>query len=210
MSDRSSADTLEKILEVAEREFAKDGYEGAHLQHIASQVGVQKTAIYYYFPSKHALYEKVLARILERLDETVAAFVDRDEDPATRLGLLIDGINDLLATRQNYAQIVIRVFVDRLPLEGEELGPLVERVVGRLMAFFKGGQDAGVFAKASSRHLFQSAMGGMVFHYATGDLGALVLGVDDLFSSQAVEWRRKEVRRQFMRTILLDPAAAEA
>jgi AcrR family transcriptional regulator len=42
-------DTRTKILEVAESEFAAEGYAGAHLQKIAEQVGVRKTALYYYF-----------------------------------------------------------------------------------------------------------------------------------------------------------------
>ena len=42
MSDEPrSLDTRNKILEVAEGEFAREGYAGAHLQRIAEQVGVQ-------------------------------------------------------------------------------------------------------------------------------------------------------------------------
>ena len=65
------------MLEVAEREFARRGYDGAHLQHIASQVGVQKTALYYYFESKAALYEAVLVRMLETFDARVREAVER-------------------------------------------------------------------------------------------------------------------------------------
>ena len=44
-----SADTREKMLEVAEARFARRGYDGAHLERIAREVGVRKTALYYYF-----------------------------------------------------------------------------------------------------------------------------------------------------------------
>ena len=52
--------TRERLLDVAEKEFARYGYAGAHLQSIGEQVGVQKTALYYYFPSKSALYTAVI------------------------------------------------------------------------------------------------------------------------------------------------------
>ncbi len=208
MSERRGSDTLEKILEVAETTFAREGYEGAHLQHIASQVGVQKTALYYYFPSKAALYEAVLRRMLQAFDETIRASLDLDGTPTKRLYRLHDSINDLLAERRNYARILIRIFVDRPDGKFEEIGPLVESVVGRLLRFFKEGMEAGAFRRGSARHMFQTAMGTLVFHYATGDVGAAVLGVDDIFSSQAVTWRREEVRRTSLAGILLDPDEA--
>lgn len=37
----------ERLLEAAEREFARYGYAGAHLQSIAEQIGVQKTTLHH-------------------------------------------------------------------------------------------------------------------------------------------------------------------
>ncbi len=206
VNDRRSADTREKILEVAEAEFAREGYEGAHLQQIAGQVGVQKTALYYYFPSKAALYEAVLERILKALDETIRSVTESEAPPAARLHRLLDVINDLLAEQRNYSRIVMRIFVDRPDIQTSRIAPLVEQLVGRLMTFFKEGMDAGAFRRVSARHLFQTAMGTLIFHYATGGLGAAVLGIEDIFSADAVAWRREEVRRSLIRALLADPA----
>jgi TetR/AcrR family transcriptional regulator len=203
-SNRRGAATRHKILDVAEQEFARNGFAGAHLQHIAEQVGVQKTALYYYYRSKAALYEAVLVRMLEAFDQTVSKAIDAPESPASRLERLADALNDLLSERHNYSQILIRIFVDRVEVEGAALRPLIERVVGRLLAFYREGIDANVFAKLSSRNLFQSLLGLCVFHYATGEFGAQVLGVDDIFTETAVAWRREEVRRLVLRGVLRD------
>ena len=199
---RRGADTRHKILDVAEREFARNGFAGAHLQHIAQQVGVQKTALYHYYPSKAALYEAVLVRMLEAFDNAVSRAIDTAESPASRLERLVDGLNDLLSEQRNYSQILIRIFVDRVKMDGVTLRPLIERVVGRLLAFYREGIDAKAFAKLSSRNLFQSFLGVCVFHYATGEFGARVLGVDDIFTQRAVAWRRDEVRRLISRGVL--------
>jgi len=196
------ADTRNKVLDVAERDFAKCGFAGAHLQQIAEQVGVQKTALYYYYPSKAALYEAVLVRMLEALDQAVAKAIDRPEAPARRLERLVDALNDLLSEQRNYSQILIRIFVDRVEIDGVTLRPMIERVVGRLLNFYREGIDANAFVKLSSRNLFQSLLGALVFHYATGELGAQVLGVDDIFTQSAVAWRREEVRRLVLRGVL--------
>ncbi len=207
--NRRGAETRSKILDVAEHAFARDGYAGAHLQHIAEQIGVQKTALYYYFPSKAALYEAVLVRVLETFDQAVSRAIDAPESPAARLGRLIDVMNELFSEQRNYSQILIRILVDRVEIDGLTLGPLIERVVGRLLAFYREGVDVGAFVKLSSRHLFQSLLGATVFHYATGEIGAQVLGVDDIFTQNAVTWRREEVRRLVLRGVLRSEETAD-
>lgn len=203
--ERSSVDTLEKILEVSEQEFAKDGYAGAHLQRIASRVGVQKTALYYYFPSKEALYEAVLARMLAVFERVVLGALEAPGSFEERLARLLDALNDVLAERPTYAQILMRIFVDRVPLKGKEVAPYIERLIATVLGFAKAGMDAGVFVRRSSRHLFQTVLGAAVFHYASGELGAAVLDVDDIFTRSAVAWRREETRRLALRAILVSP-----
>lgn len=201
--ERRSVDTREKILEVAEREFAARGYDGAHLQLIASQVGVQKTALYYYFASKGALYEAVLLRMLESFDAAVRDALERGEGgPEAHLERLIDGLNDLLAERRHYSKVLIRLFVDPPPVEADRVIPLVQRIIGRVLAFYREGVDAGVFIEQSARHTLQTVLGAIVFHYASGGFGAAVLGVDDLFTSRTVAWRREETRRLLLRATL--------
>jgi TetR/AcrR family transcriptional regulator len=204
-AERRSADTRTKILEVAEREFARRGYEGAHLQHIASQVGVQKTALYYYFPSKAALYEAVLLRMLEAFDACLREALERPGTPEERLERLLDAINDLLAEQRNTSKMLIRAFVDLPPIDGARVAPVIERVVGRVLGFYREGVDAGAFVKRSARHAFQTVLGAIVFHYASGGFGAAVLGVDDLFTRSAVAWRREEVRELLLRAALGGP-----
>lgn len=199
---RRGADTRERILEVAERTFAWEGFAGAHLQAIAEEVGVQKTALYYYYPSKAALYEAVLLRILAQLDATLREVLERDEPPAERLEHLVMAMNDLLAERSSASKILVRIWVDRVRIEEARLRPAVEQPLARLLTFLREGVDAGVFVRMSSRNLFQTLLGAIVFHYATGEFGARVLGVESLFEPDAVAWRRRELQRLVRRGLL--------
>lgn len=186
-------DTRTKILEVAEQEFATAGFAGAHLQKIAEQVGVRKTALYYYFESKAALYTTVLETMLEEFDRALGAAVEAPEPPEKRLERLVASFNDLLAIHPTYARILFRVFVDQPNVDASRVLPIVERVIGRLFRFYREGVDAGVFRRLSSRHFFQHLLGMTVFHYAAPFFSARVLGVDDIFANDAVAWRRDEV-----------------
>ncbi len=203
---RNSGETRRKILEIAEQEFAREGYAGAHLQRIASQVGVQKTALYYYFDSKAALFEAVLAGLMDFFDERIAEVLDLPESHAERLIKLVDRMNDLLAERPTYAQVLIRIFIDQYEITSSQLlNPPIERLIGRLLRFLKSGMDAGEFVRVSSRHLLTSTLGAVVFHYATGPIGAALLGVDDLFDKDVVNWRRLEMRGLVERAFLKQP-----
>lgn len=210
-AERNSADTRAKILEVAEIEFAREGYAGAHLQRIASQVGVQKTALYYYFDSKAALFDSVLAGMMGRFDEQIALVLEGEGTHAERLIRVVDGMNDLLAERPSYAQVLIRIFIDQYEITSSNLlQEPVEKLISRLMTFLKSGMDAGEFVRCSSRHLLTSTLGALVFHYATGETGALLLGVPNILSSDVVSWRRQEMRSLVERAVLVPPGASQA
>lgn len=205
-----TGDTRNKILEVAETEFALEGYAGAHLQRIAEQVGVQKTALYYYFPSKAALYTDVLARMLEAFDRAVSDALNVPGSPEQRFDRLVVGFNDLLAEHRNYSQILIRVFVDRAQVvDVPRIEGLIRGAIGRVLLFHREGVDAGAFRRMSARHLFQSLLGLTVFHYAARSFSAEVLGTDDIFTGSAVSWRRDEVKRLLEHGVLAAPEKEE-
>lgn len=209
MSDRGGGDTRHKILEVAEREFALEGFAGAHLQQIAEQVGVQKTAVYYYFPSKAALYGAVLTRILEDFERTVAEATESRGTHRERLERLLDAMNDLLAERIWYARLLLRVFVDPVRLEDGHIDSLIQAVVGRFLLFYREGVDAGALRRVSSRHVLQTVLGTTLFHYASGPFGAAVLDVEDLFTRPAVGWRRDEVKKHLLEGLLASPEESD-
>lgn len=186
-------DTRSRILEVAEREFATEGFAGAHLQKIAEQVGVRKTALYYYFESKAALYTAVLEDMLETFDRALVEALTGSDAPEKRLERLVTGFHHLLAEHPSYARILIRVFVDSPGVDASRVLPIVERVIGRLFRFYREGVDAGAFRRLSSRHFFQHFLGLGIFHYAAPSFSAPVLGVEDIFSAEAVAWRTEEV-----------------
>jgi AcrR family transcriptional regulator len=58
------ARTAQRILDVAEDLFAKQGYDGTSLRQIAERTGIKEPGLYNHFVGKQALYEAVLFRAL--------------------------------------------------------------------------------------------------------------------------------------------------
>ena len=60
---RDAGRTRTEILDIATREFADRGYNGARVDEIATKTRTTKRMIYYYFGSKEQLYIAVLERV---------------------------------------------------------------------------------------------------------------------------------------------------
>ncbi len=61
----------QRILETAERLFLEHGYQAVSIRDIANACGVTNAALYYYFPSKEALFREVLRQHILRLTEAL-------------------------------------------------------------------------------------------------------------------------------------------
>ena len=62
---RDSVETRARILKTAERIFSEEGFDGARVDTIAKEAGVNKALIYYYFKSKEEILETILSGLLK-------------------------------------------------------------------------------------------------------------------------------------------------
>lgn len=55
------------ILNAAEKVFLEKGYDGASMQMISSEAGINKALLHYYFRSKDKLFDKVFQKLFSKL-----------------------------------------------------------------------------------------------------------------------------------------------
>ena len=77
-----------RILRAAEKQFALHGFRGTTTEGIASEAGLPKANVHYYFKTKANLYRQVLKGILQDWMEAAAAF-EADEDPERALTMYV-------------------------------------------------------------------------------------------------------------------------
>jgi AcrR family transcriptional regulator len=63
----SSDSTKEKIIQAAQEVFIRKGMDGARMQEIADEAGINKALLHYYFNSKQQLFNEVFYGILSKL-----------------------------------------------------------------------------------------------------------------------------------------------
>lgn len=82
---RARATARETILDAAERVVAERGVKQLTIDGVARAAGVSKGGIFYHFPSKEALVQGMVARLVERFQQALDQTVAQDADPHGRL-----------------------------------------------------------------------------------------------------------------------------
>ncbi len=74
-----------QLLAIARRLFAQKGFDATSLRDIAEEAHITKAALYYYFPNKDALYERVVIESMDSLLAEVTAAVERAPTPTAKV-----------------------------------------------------------------------------------------------------------------------------
>ena len=205
-------ETRDKILDVAEVEFARGGYQGVGMRQLAVASGLSKSALFHHFATKLDLYEEVVNRVLERIELGLESGRATSGDPIQRLDAWVDSIVHTLAEDIPAGRLLMRAMVEEDPFQGIVLEPggaremmpsevRLARILGRFKALIEEGVEAGVFRPLSVVDAVQTSIGALVFHFASGEMGEALIG-EAIFSASAVERRRKELS-EFIRRGLL-------
>ena len=147
--DRLEAD----ILEQAVRAFAESGYEGASIATIAERAGLSKQNLMYYFPSKQALYQRVLDDVLDDWLARMDMLAHGYEEPADVLRAYI-GAKLRFSREQPWASRVYALeVINGAPLYGEQIRARVVPLLRKDIAVFEQWIDAGKIAPVNATHL---------------------------------------------------------
>jgi len=171
----------EKVIDAAEKLFAKQGFVGTSLKQIAEKAGIQAPSLLYHFGSKEVLYEHVLERFYDEIDDML--FVDADE-----------------ADHQVYFQKLFQKFISMSPRQKnlsilfmQELigaGALGEKVIARRMLpllekaeqAFRNAQNNKIPEHAPVKEVIVQLLLSLVVKESLGKTGQLFLGNDKVFS----------------------------
>ena len=94
--------TEEKILEAARQVFLKKGMDGARMQEIADEAGINKALLHYYYRSKDKLFEAVFNEIFTQLIIKVSPVLLSNAPVKEKINLFIDSFIDKIASIYNW------------------------------------------------------------------------------------------------------------
>ena len=132
---RDAERTKEAILVAAEDCFARLGFEGTSLQQIGEAAGVARSTPAYFFRSKEALYDAVLARAVARAQKSMArayAEGDGDRSLADAVESYIGAYLDFLGHDRNFVRLIQREALEDGSRVAEFFGRSVDEAVAAL------------------------------------------------------------------------------
>ncbi len=90
-----------QLLNIARRLFARQGFDATSLRDIAEEAQITKAALYYYFPNKDALYERIVIESMDALLAEVKAAVARMPTPLAQVRAFLHASADSLEHRRD-------------------------------------------------------------------------------------------------------------
>jgi len=100
--------TRAAILDAAELIFAERGFAATRLEDVAERVGIRRASIVYYFRDKQALYEAVIASVVDGLYRAVEPALTTKAPIPVRIDLAVSAWVDYVGGRPTFARLLLR------------------------------------------------------------------------------------------------------
>lgn len=180
MDKKEKPSTEQLILEAAEEEFLRKGFDGARTTAIAERAGVTHAMLHYYFRTKEQLFERIVAKITALVAQTIfAAMGDPQRPIVERIRSGIASHFDLVAAHPLLPRFFLNEVVmrpERYHLLDDSLKERIPTLFLRLQAEADRAAEAGEMEAVDMRQLFISIVSLNVFPFLALPFAGLLLG----------------------------------
>ena len=209
-----AAESRERILHAAMKEFSAHGLAGARTDRIAAAAAVNKALLYYYFASKEKLYEATLEMISTKIRDQSLAVMQRETTPGERLLRAALAHFDRILAQQEFQTLMQQEMIRIHKGESSAIGILVKRVFEPLQRMLLGlveeGIRTGELIAAEPLQVIFASLGANVFYFLSAPVWRLVLEFEP-FAPEVLERRRRALVEFLGQAVFVDRArGAEA
>lgn len=124
--EERSTETEERIFEAALKVFGQKGKEGARMQEIADEAGINKAMLHYYFRSKDRLYEEVFGFVMRRFLGSFAQALRHADTFEEMLRAFIDTYIDFVAENLSVVRLMVNENLSGGPVMVKHIRAFVE------------------------------------------------------------------------------------
>ena len=141
------------IVAEAVRVFAECGYEGTAIASIAERCGLSKQNLLYYFPTKQALYERVLDGVLNEWLARMASLADPAQNPGDLLRAYIKAKLRFSREQPLASRVYAMEVIGGARVYGAQIQSRVVPLLRRDIEVFEGWIAEGRIAPVNATHL---------------------------------------------------------
>ncbi len=201
MDKTLNSSTEEKIYEAARRVFVSKGMEGARMQEIADEAGMNKALLHYYYRSKENLFKAVFKDIFTKFFRKIGTALLSEATVKEKLMLFIDEYVDLIQSNPYVPQFIINE-INRDPLMLKSL--MFESGIEpqKILFMFDKQANGETLKKIDPRHLVVSIIGMLVFPIVARPILQMIYFNDDQDVYNQFLTERKEIVKNMVLKII--------
>lgn len=193
--------TEEKILEAAKKIFLVKGLDGARMQDIADEAGINKAMLHYYFRSKDKLFEKIFIDVTSHFLPKIIAIISSEKTVFQKIEAFCDEyISQFIQTP--YVPIFVLNEINREPEAFakkvfQDRKPPFDLFIKQLEQEAK----KGIIKKIQPVDLLINIISLCVFPFAARPMFQFVTGMDNTGFYALMEKRKKDVAALLIESI---------
>ena len=182
---KADLETRERILDAAHTVFLRKGTAGSRTQEIATEAGVNKALVHYYFGTKAALADAIFKRALGNLMPRIFGILaDPSRSIEEKVPAIVREQIDFHSARPYFAGYLL----SELHAEPERIARLMTRQGGRvpldvIRKQLREAAKAGRIRQISAEQFVTNLMGLLIFPFAIRP------ALSELLSLDATRWR---------------------
>ena len=172
--------TEEAILDAAHDALAERGYEGLTMEAIAKRAFVSRTAVYFYFPNKRAVVDRLIQRAFSEMYIAASPYLDGEGEPRRELYVALARVVAVVNQHARVLLLAAQLSGHRGEHLPEEWAPFITRFAERAEARIARDQERGIAPDDISPRISAQALLAMVENHIVREL---VLGKGDATES---------------------------
>ena len=191
------------IMVAAEKVFAEAGFGGATMQLIADVAGLPKANLHYYFPTKEALYRRVVQDIFQVWLKAADIF-DQASGPVEGIGAYIDAKMEISRRHPAGSKVWASEVMHGAPVIQDYLETTLEQWTNGRITVIQSWIDRGLMAPIDPRHLLYMVWA-TTQHYA--DFGHQIETLNNSEPMTDAQW---QAATDSVKTIILKGIGAKS
>lgn len=201
--------TEAKILEAATNVFVTKGMEGARMQEIADEAGINKALLHYYFRTKERLFEAIFSNVINMAFPQLTQILKSDAPFVPKMEQVVDAYIALLR-KHPFIPVFVLKELNRDPsglfklAVKYGLNPMV--IINQLQE----AMDRGEIIRMDPRHLAMNIISMCVFPFAARPILNFLMFKEDQKALDAFYAERADVIKQFVINAIVIPNTAKA
>lgn len=194
-------DTEGQILNAAENVFQKKGMDGARMQEIANEAGINKAMLHYYYRSKQLLFEAVFTNAFSLLAPQLNKILNDDSSIEEKVKNFTHNYITFIAKHPYLPNFIIQE-LNRNPKFFEKIQqntafPTLEKFKNQVTAEV----EKGILKPIDGEQLFINIISLNIFPFVATPLVKGFLKIDDKGFKQLMERRKTEVSEFIINSI---------